>query len=113
MIEEGNENNNNLVEEKKESALDGSEKVDDSGSAILAYTNDDMMSLSRAWTGFDLQSRRSNIEGGNNRIDPLKIVPDWRDKFPKMETTAGKFLFNLLYSFHFHFYSCENNRPQL
>lgn len=68
--------------------MDGSEKRDENGKKILAYTNDDIMSLSRAWTGFDLQLRRSNIEGGDNRVDPMKIVPDWRDRFPKTETTG-------------------------
>ena len=69
--------------------MDGSLKLDDNGDTVLAYTNDDIMSLSRAWTGFDLQSRRGNIEGSYNQIDPMKIIPEWRDKFPKSETTGG------------------------
>ena len=41
--------------------MDGSPKLGKDGSALLTYTNDDIMSLSRAWTGFDIQSRRGNI----------------------------------------------------
>ena len=69
--------------------MDGSPKLDVDGNTILAYTNDDVMSLSRVWTGFDLQLRRGNIEGGSNRLDPMRIVPSWRDQFPKSDTTQG------------------------
>lgn len=69
--------------------MDGSERLDNNGNTILSYTNDDIMSLSRVWTGFDIQQRRGNIEGWNNRVDPMKIVPDWRDRFPKTDTTGG------------------------
>eukprot|EP00554_Chaetoceros_debilis_P007442 CAMPEP_0194077066 /NCGR_PEP_ID=MMETSP0149-20130528/3732_1 /TAXON_ID=122233 /ORGANISM="Chaetoceros debilis, Strain MM31A-1" /LENGTH=4275 /DNA_ID=CAMNT_0038757959 /DNA_START=113 /DNA_END=12940 /DNA_ORIENTATION=+ len=70
--------------------MDGSEELNEDGDTTLAYTNDDIMSLSRAWTGFRLQSRRGNIEYGHyNRIDPMKIEPSWRDKFPKSDTTGG------------------------
>lgn len=68
----------------------GSVKLDDEGNSILAYTNEDFLSLSRAWTGFTRQAKRGNIEGDNkNRIDPMKIEADWRDKFPKTDTTGG------------------------
>ena len=69
--------------------MDGSNKLDINGNTILSYSNEDIMSLSRVWTGFDLQLRRGNYEGNNNRIDPLRIIPEWRDKFPKTETTEG------------------------
>lgn len=69
--------------------IDGTPKLDATGNKILSYTNDDIVSLSRAWTGFDLQSLRGNIEGWENPIDPMKIVPTWRDKFPKTHTTNG------------------------
>ena len=63
--------------------MDGSPKRDEYGSTLLSYTNDDIMSFSRAWTGFTLQSRRGNIEGRDNRLDPMRIEAEWRDKFPK------------------------------
>ena len=69
--------------------MDGSLKLDAQGSSQLAYTNDDIMSLSRAWTGFDLQPVRSNIEGGTNRLDPMRIEAQWRDRFPKTDTSGG------------------------
>ena len=47
------------------------------------------MSLSRAWTGFNLQPRRGNMEGFHNRIDPMRIEATWRDRFPKSDTTWG------------------------
>lgn len=68
---------------------DGSPKRDKDGNTILAYTNDDVMSFSRAWTGFDLQSPRGNLESWDNPIDPMKIVPEWRDVFPKTDTIGG------------------------
>ena len=69
--------------------MDGSAKLDSYRNTMLAYTNDDIMSLSRAWTGFDLQLRRGNMEGWDNRLDPMRIIPDWRDRFPKSDTTNG------------------------
>ena len=69
--------------------MDGSNKIDEDGNSVLAYTNDDIMSFSRAWTGFDLQERRGNMEGRDNQIDPMRIIPEWRDRFPKSETTGG------------------------
>ena len=69
--------------------MDGSPKLDKDGNSLLTYTNDDILSLSRAWTGFDLQSPRGNVEGADNRVDPMKIVPEWRDRFPKSDTMGG------------------------
>ncbi len=70
--------------------LDGSPKLDENGNTILAYTNDDIMSLSRAWTGFNLQPNRGNIEARwSNPIDPMKIEAAWRDLFPKSDATGG------------------------
>ncbi len=69
--------------------MDGSPKKDENGSNLLSYTNDDIMSFSRAWTGFTLQSRRGNIEGRDNRLDPMRLEAEWRDRFPKTDTTSG------------------------
>ena len=68
--------------------LDGSFKLDKDGNKFLAYTNDDIMSLSRAWTGFKLQQTRGNMEN-DNRIDPLVLEASWRDRFPKSDTTGN------------------------
>mmetsp|Transcript_31842 Transcript_31842/g.73213 ORF Transcript_31842/g.73213 Transcript_31842/m.73213 type:complete len:3134 (+) Transcript_31842:2040-11441(+) len=68
--------------------MDGTPKLDYRGEKILAYTNDDIMSFSRAWTGFDLQATRGNIES-ENRLDPMRIEAAWRDIFPKTSIDGG------------------------
>ena len=52
------------------------------------------MDFARAWTGFDRQAFRGNIEAvkgytGGNWIDPMSIDADWRDVFPKMDLRDG------------------------
>ena len=66
--------------------MDGSPKLDKDGTSLMTYTNDDILSLSRAWTGFDLQSPQGNLEGSDNQVYPMKIVAEWRDQFPKFNT---------------------------
>jgi hypothetical protein len=73
---------------------DGTPKVDPAtGLPIPTYQNEDIQVFARAWTGFYHQERRSNIElGGDwepNRIDPMRINPDWRDVYPKMDLNDG------------------------
>ena len=29
------------------------------------------------------------MEGGSNRLDPMRINAEWRDRFPKTDTTGG------------------------
>jgi len=72
--------------------LDGTPVLDDLGNPILAYTNDEIMSFARVWTGFDYQQGRGNLEDSKwsgNRHDPMKIQSGWRDKFPKTDMTGG------------------------
>jgi len=72
--------------------LDGTPKVDSNGHPLLAYTNDEIMSFARIWTGFDYQQGRGNVEEtswSGNRHDPMKIQAGWRDKFPKTDMTSG------------------------
>ena len=69
--------------------MDGSLALNDQGETMLAYTNEDIESFARAWTGFDLQPRRSNIEGRDNRLDPMRIEAIWRDRFPKTDSIGG------------------------
>ena len=72
--------------------MDGTPKLDESGNTMLAYTNDDIVSFARAWTGFDRHARRANYEdntwSGNN-VDPMRIEAQWRDRFPKTDLTGG------------------------
>ncbi len=69
--------------------MDGSVKLDERGVGIAAYSLGDVMSLSRIWTGFTRQPSRGNIEGWSNPTDPMRIIPEWRDRFPKSDTTGG------------------------
>jgi len=69
--------------------MDGSPMLDAQGKTELAYTNEDIMSLSRAWTGFDLQPMRGNMEGSSNRLDPMRLEASWRDRFPKSDSAGG------------------------
>jgi hypothetical protein len=41
---------------------DGTPQYDENGKAILSYTNEAIMSFARAWTGFDWQQQRGNVE---------------------------------------------------
>ena len=73
---------------------DGSIVRDSNGVQIETYTNEDIMSFSRVWTGFDHQLMRGNIETNRdiksrNDVDPMRINPDWRDSFPKMNLYGG------------------------
>ena len=56
--------------------IDGTPKVDDNGQPIQVYSNDEIMSFARVWTGFDYQQVRGNIEDFRrygNRHDPMRI----------------------------------------
>ena len=64
------------------------------GNPLETYTNEDITSLARAWTGFDRTAVRGNYEESltgtaDNRMDPLQIVPDYRDPFPKSNLDGG------------------------
>jgi len=66
-------------------AESGKRKTDSNGKFIRTYSNDDIMELSRAWTGFIAQGWRGNsMAHDGNRIDPMAIDANKRDSFPKM-----------------------------
>jgi uncharacterized protein (DUF1501 family)/uncharacterized protein (DUF1800 family) len=73
---------------------DGTPKMDKDGKSIQCYDNDAITSYARAWTGFQRQRVRGNVENDQtatytNRIDPMKIEVDWRDRFPKTDLSGG------------------------
>eukprot|EP00957_Ditylum_brightwellii_P068274 5184019-Ditylum_brightwellii.AAC.1 len=70
---------------------DGTSKHDSDGDEIESYSTENIFNFARAWTGFDVQNTRGNIEipGNINLIDPMKIEPQWRDKFPKQNLEGG------------------------
>jgi len=64
------------------------------GDPLETYTNDDIESFARAWTGFTRVAVRGNYEdtgtgSSSNRLDPLKINPKWRDPIPKSNLNGG------------------------
>ena len=69
---------------------DGTPVLDpDTGEPLQTYTNDEIQSFARAWTGFiDGTAGRGNIERGSE-LDPMQIVADWRDVFPKLDLQNG------------------------
>ena len=86
--------------------MDGSQKLDASLEPLPTYDNTHVVSFAKAWTGFDLQPWRSNLEspGGptsSNFIDPMRIharpgtntdadgKASKRDLFPKWSLYDG------------------------
>ena len=69
--------------------------LDERNRPMMTYDNDDIVTLSRAWTGFQVQSRRGNIENpdgnsnGGTYMEPMQIHPYWRDPFPKLDLHDG------------------------
>ena len=74
---------------------DGTQVIDSStGRPKETYTNEDIESFARAWTGFDRQAARGNIEdrrtgGTDNRHDSMQVIPAYRDPFPKADLVGG------------------------
>lgn len=74
---------------------DGTQVFDSStGKPKETYTNEDIMSFSRAWTGFDRQGVRGNTEehrtgSADNKLDPMKVIAAYRDPFPKSDLAGG------------------------
>ena len=60
---------------------------------IETYSNVDIESFARAWTGFVFTAARGNVEekqtSANNKIDPLRIEATYRDPFPKTDLQGG------------------------
>ena len=72
---------------------DGTQALDPSGQPVPTYTNDDIVSHAKMWTGFDERAIRGNIEvrhqTARNQVDPLEIEAHWRDAWPKMNLYKG------------------------
>ncbi|KAL7487340.1 hypothetical protein ACHAW6_012937 [Cyclotella cf. meneghiniana] len=72
--------------------IDGKSKLDENRQFNLVYTNDEIMSFARIWTGFDYHQARGNVEGSSwsgNRHVPMRIEASWRDKFPMTDLVGG------------------------
>jgi hypothetical protein len=73
---------------------DGTVQLDENGDKIPTYSNSDIMTFARAWTGFDGQPARGNIEhyigdNSDNFVDPSTLKPEWRDFLPKGNLRGG------------------------
>eukprot|EP00603_Paraphysomonas_imperforata_P004238 CAMPEP_0114421664 /NCGR_PEP_ID=MMETSP0103-20121206/5199_1 /TAXON_ID=37642 ORGANISM="Paraphysomonas imperforata, Strain PA2" /NCGR_SAMPLE_ID=MMETSP0103 /ASSEMBLY_ACC=CAM_ASM_000201 /LENGTH=2411 /DNA_ID=CAMNT_0001590201 /DNA_START=27 /DNA_END=7262 /DNA_ORIENTATION=+ len=73
---------------------DGTAKRNPStGQRIPTYNNDNIMNAARVWTGWYHRPSRGNLiiidEGEANRVDPMYIRPDKRDRFPKTKLRGG------------------------
>jgi uncharacterized protein (DUF1800 family) len=69
--------------------MDGTQKLNaETGYNIPTYTNVDIMSFARVWTGWNLQLGRTNVQNGAY-VDPMKVVSADRDTFPKTSLGTG------------------------
>ena len=63
--------------------IDGTKKLDSSGSPILSYDNTDIQNFARAWTGLIRSPGRSNFEmkwwDWDNRMDPMDVRGEERN----------------------------------
>jgi hypothetical protein len=73
---------------------DGTEVRDKFGRVIQTYTNNDVLSNSRIWSGFEYTARRGNVEelfrANKSRQDPMRIIVDKHDFLPKL--TLGSWI---------------------
>lgn len=69
--------------------MDGTSQLDEDGNPIPTYENSDIQSFARAWTGFQRQARRGNVEARVHRVEPMNINGRWRDVFPKTDLYGG------------------------
>lgn len=67
---------------------DGTEVVDSFGRVQQTYSNHDILTNSRIWSGFDYTARRGNVEelfrANKSRQDPMRIEIDKHDFLPKL-----------------------------
>lgn len=75
---------------------DGTYMMEPDGVTVTpSYGNDQITDFSRAWTGFDDEAPRGNLENifgwrRKNKVDPMKIVAERRDAFPKPSLRYGR-----------------------
>ena len=72
---------------------DGTWVLDANGSPIPSYTNDDIVSQAKLWTGFTGRDLRGNTEmkriSVGNQVDPSTVIAIRRDFTPKMNLYQG------------------------
>jgi uncharacterized protein (DUF1501 family)/uncharacterized protein (DUF1800 family) len=69
---------------------DGTRMLDASNSPFQTYTNDNIVAFARAWTGFQEPLPRGNLDRGATKdVDPMRLVANQRDYFPKTNLYHG------------------------
>jgi len=71
---------------------DGTKMLNENGEPIPTFSNDEVMSFARVFTGFVQSQPRGNFEENDsswNAIDELIVDPIYHDKFPKHDLTGG------------------------
>jgi hypothetical protein len=53
--------------------MDGSVVIGSDGQPVESYSNIDLISYSRAWTGLETPDRRANNDGWTGRVDPMIV----------------------------------------
>lgn len=69
--------------------MDGTPVLDSDGNMIENYGSDDLLSYSRAWTGLEWPQYRANTDAISSRVDPMRVVAEWHDYFPKSDLLGG------------------------
>lgn len=71
---------------------DGTKMLNEYGEPIPTFSNDEVMSFARVFTGFVQSQPRGNFEENDpslNALDELIVDPIYHDKFPKHDLTGG------------------------
>ena len=74
--------------------MDGTNVLLDNGKLAETYTIEDILSYSRAWTGFTSTSARGGVSSSGRQwtdtpFDPMEINVALRDLFPKTDLMNG------------------------
>jgi hypothetical protein len=67
---------------------DGTQVLDANNEPVHTYSTKHIVTLARAWTGFDEAPKRENVEKSKS-YDPMVIKTEWRDRFPKTNLEDG------------------------
>lgn len=70
--------------------MNGTVVMDAEGEPIQTYTEEDIETMARVWTGFQIAEGRNASNGPySNQIDNLRMNPSTHDQFPKMNLYGG------------------------
>jgi len=84
---------------------DGTIQTDPNGHEIRTYKNHDISEYAKVFVGFKKQVKRGNVEDvtlpeyEQNEIDPLRIIAENKDHFPKVRRNKTCYLHFMSYAF--------------